>query len=97
MVKELRRLDVSKIPELQRLAQEVADSGEGLVLRDNDTDLAMVAPVKTRARGRRPRERTQADVEAFRSAAGSWADVDTEELKRWIYTGRESSRPPVDL
>ncbi|NJN84269.1 MAG: hypothetical protein HC802_19635 [Caldilineaceae bacterium] len=34
---------------------------------------------------------------AFRSAAGGWADVDTETLKNSIYESRKSSRPPVAL
>jgi hypothetical protein len=97
MVKEMRHVDVSNNPELKRLAEEVAESGIGLVLHDANTKLATVLPAKTTSQRRRGRERTEADVEAFRSAAGSWSDLDTEEIKRWIYAGRESSRPPVDL
>jgi hypothetical protein len=36
--------------------------------------------------------------EAFRSAAGSWADVDTDKLIEGIYAmRRRSNRPPVEL
>ncbi len=41
---------------------------------------------------------TAAHYEAFRQAAGSWADVDTDKLIEDIYaTRRRSNRPPIDL
>lgn len=44
------------------------------------------------------RAKTGADFEAFRSAAGSWSDVDTEHLLKELYESRAaSSRPPVEL
>jgi hypothetical protein len=47
---------------------------------------------------RRRREITAEDLEAFRAAAGGWADVDTDKLIEDIYATREISvRPTVDL
>ena len=44
------------------------------------------------------RVKTEADYEAFRAAAGSWKDVDTDRLIEDIYESRRrSSRPPVEL
>jgi hypothetical protein len=40
---------------------------------------------------------TEDDLKAFRSAFGSWADVDTESLKKAIYESRQSPRPPVRI
>jgi hypothetical protein len=42
---------------------------------------------------------TPADYEEFRAAAGSWSDVDTDELIKHIYAGRVhvSDRPPIKL
>ena len=97
MARELRPIDVSSIPELLRIAEEVGKSGEARVLRSDDKDLAVVVPVARAARPSARRRRTKADIEAFRSAAGSWKDVDTDKLLADIYEGRRSSRPPVDL
>ena len=45
MAKELKPIDVSDMPELLRLAEEVGSSGETRILRRNDTDLAILAPI----------------------------------------------------
>lgn len=41
--------------------------------------------------------KTREDLDAFLASAGSWKDVDTDQLIENIYAGRKSSRPPVDL
>jgi hypothetical protein len=54
MAEELRSVDVSDSPELLRLAQEVAETGVGRVLRTADGELAVLKPVpKARKRTRR--------------------------------------------
>src|SRR5687768_11857503 len=96
MVKELRHVDVSKVFELKRLAKEVVESGEALVLCDRDIDLAVISPVKPTSRTRRRlREQAAADMEAFRLSAGAWADVDTEEILRYIYDARDRGVRPL--
>jgi hypothetical protein len=51
-----------------------------------------------RSTRRRRREKTEADYEAFRSAAGGWKDVDTDKLIEDVYADRRiSDRPPVEL
>lgn len=58
----------------------------------------MLMPVKLPAKPRRSRKKIEADYQAFRSAAGSWHDVDTDKLTEDIYESRRiSSRPPVEL
>lgn len=95
MVREAALIDISDMPDLARLAEEVQASGQPRVLARGDDRLAMLIPVPKR-RGRR--QKTAADYEAFRSSAGSWKDVDTDRLLRDIYESRRvSSRPPVDL
>ena len=52
-------------------------------------------PVKPKCKSK---GKTEKDLEAFRSAAGSWKDVDTDKLMADIYESRRhSSRPPVEL
>jgi hypothetical protein len=54
MAKELRDLDVSDTPEVLQLAQEVAETGVGRVLRTAEGELAVIKPVpKPRKRARR--------------------------------------------
>ncbi len=57
MAKELRPLDVSDRPDVLNLAQEVADTGVGRVLRTEQGELAVVMPLAKR-QPRRPRGRS---------------------------------------
>jgi hypothetical protein len=51
MVREPVPFDVSEMPELARLAHEVAASGDARVLREHGTDLAVLAPARPAKRG----------------------------------------------
>ena len=51
-------------------------------------------PVATAVKRRAKREKTKADYEAFRSAAGGWKEVDTDQLRADMYADRA---PPVVL
>lgn len=98
MAKELKRIDISSIPELLRIVEEVRRANEPRLLRRDSEDVAIVMPVKATSKHRRVVTKTEADYEAFRSAAGSWADVDTDKFIRDIYESRRrSSGPPVEL
>jgi hypothetical protein len=96
MVKERKAVDISHLPELLRLAEKVQATNEPYVLRREGEEIAAVVPLKrTRRKGK---AKTEADYEAFRSAAGSWSDIDTDKLIEDIYESRRiSSRPPVEL
>ena len=96
MVKPIRHVDVSGNAELLRLAEEVASTGESVVLQKDSVELATLEPA-TPGRKWQPKRPTAADIEAFRSAAGSWSDVDVDEFMKYVYEGRQSSKPPVDL
>jgi hypothetical protein len=50
MVREAAPIDVGNLPELARLAEEVARSGRPRRLRRGDTDLAILSPARTRER-----------------------------------------------
>jgi hypothetical protein len=99
MRRKPRILDVTSIPELLRLAEEVEASGEPYVLRRDREDLAVVVPVSNSdRRPRRPRAKTREDLEAFRSAAGSWRGFDVDRFLADNAASREASvRPPVEL
>ena len=91
-------IDISDVPDLLRLVEEVRTTRRPHILRKNSEDLAVLMPV-TSARHRNKRARTRADYEAFRTAAGGWKGlVDTDKLIADIYESRRiSTRPPVEL
>ena len=93
MAEQPPSIDVSDVPDVLRLAEEVRRSGEPRVLRGDGEDLAMVVPLPpaTAVPFKKP---TAADFESFRRAAGSWADIDTDRLIEDIYRARrEGTRP----
>lgn len=62
MVRELKRIDVTTIPELLRIAEEVHATGEPWVLRRDREDLAVVMPAKAlKRRSMRGRPLTRND------------------------------------
>jgi len=52
MAKETKHIDVSSIPELLKLAQEVRQTNEPAVLQQEREDLAMLTPIKPVAKRR---------------------------------------------
>ncbi len=88
-------VDITNIPELLRLAEEVQATNSRRVLRRDSEDIAVLMPLRKRRAAKRP---SPADVEATLSSAGGWKGlVDVEELKRQIKEGRGDHRPPVQL
>ena len=55
MARELKRIDITNVPELLRIAEEVQASQEPRVLRRDGEDLAVVRPLKRPGRPRIPR------------------------------------------
>ena len=97
MAKELAPLDISTNPDLVRLVEEVARSGERRVLRRADEDVALLMPLPSASRRTR-RTRTPEDYEAFLASAGGWADLDLEGfLVENDDQRKRSSRPRVEL
>jgi hypothetical protein len=45
MAKEPRRIDISRIPELLSIAQEVRRTNESRILKQENEDLAMLTPI----------------------------------------------------
>lgn len=96
MVRERIPVDVSEMPDVARLAEEVRVSRTPRVLRRDGEDMAVLIPAPRSTR-RRTKRHSEADWEAFRASAGSWKDVDTDKLIADISESRRSSRPPVEL
>ncbi len=90
-------IDITTIPELKRIAEEVEATKTPRELRRENKTVAVIMPAR-RVPARKKREKTKADYEAFKSAAGGWKDIDTDKLIADIYASRRrSNRPPVEL
>ena len=50
MAKEPRYIDISSIPELQKLVHEVRQTNEPSILREESEEVAMLTPLKPRAK-----------------------------------------------
>ena len=90
-------IDVAALPELRRMAEEVRDTREPIVLQVDSEELAILIPLPM-SRGSAKRVLSQAEIDAVMSAAGSWKGlIDVERFKAEIKAARSSTRPPVEL
>lgn len=81
MVKELSSIEISNVPDLLRIAEEVQTTGKARILRRDGEELALIIPLALTRRSQARRSKTQADYDAFRSAAGGWKGlVDADQL-----------------
>ncbi|MFN8635966.1 MAG: hypothetical protein U0893_19125 [Chloroflexota bacterium] len=97
MAARYETLDIDAMPELSRVAAEVAATGRPRALRRGGKEIAVLQPVdRANRRRRKPSEK---DIEAFLSSAGGWRDnVDVDRFLQDVYESRDRpSRPPVDL
>jgi hypothetical protein len=102
---EVRHIDISGAPALQRLARVVRSTNTTHVLRDSGRDLVEVRPLSAQpspprvAAPRKRREKLDADYEAFASAFGGWKGlVDAKKVKRAMAESRRIlPRAPLEL
>ncbi len=88
MIPKPKRIQIPADSEIARLLDEAAKTP---VLLEREGELFRLSKETEHPL-------TEEAYEAFRSAAGGWADVDTERLKKVIYESRQlSTRPPVQL
>jgi hypothetical protein len=88
MTTEIKRIHVTLDSESTPLLEAAS---EHPVLLEKDGELYRFSREKKK-------ELSQDAYTAFRSAAGGWADVDSEHLKKMVYASRQlRTRPPVDL
>jgi hypothetical protein len=92
-------VDIDDVPELERLAREVHESGTPRVLRRGGQEIAILRPLPAADRRRSRRAKSESDYATFRSTAGGWAGlVDVDQLIEQVYADREiDDRPPVKL
>lgn len=90
-------IDIGEMPEVVRLAREVHDSGQPVLLREAGVAIAALIPLELAEELGLRGPLTEAEIAAFESAAGGWHDVDTDRLLEDIYARRgRPVRPPVE-
>jgi hypothetical protein len=99
MAEEMIYIDISDVPDLLRIAEEVRTTRKPRMLRRDNENVAVLMPVTSTRRRKASRTKSKADYEAFRAAGGGWKGlVDTDKLIRDIYESRKiSTKPPVEL
>ena len=88
-------IDISHIPELVRIAEEVEATNKPRVLKRENTPLAILTPVKKK-------QSSQAKSKAVKEVlalAGAWGDRDWNEVEAELDRIRHSSKPtpPFEL
>ena len=97
-----RAVEIDDNPALLQFFEDARASGEPLIVIHKGLEVGVVVPPDQFAREEprlAGRETTEADLRAFRDAAGGWKGlVDTDKLVEDVYESRRiSSRPPVEL
>jgi hypothetical protein len=88
-------LDITNMPELVRIAEEVEVTKKPRVLKRDNTPLAVLTPVKKK---QSPQAKRKAIKETL-ALAGAWGDRDWNEVEAELDRIRHSSKPtpPFEL
>jgi hypothetical protein len=86
-------IDISKIPELRDLVEEVEATKKPRTLKRDEKVVAIISPVLDE---KPEASKKDAAYQASLAAIGSWSDLDADEIIANIYRWREEgSRPPT--
>lgn len=98
MTSDYTPIDISNVPDLLKLAEDVRQTRRPRILRRADEDIAVLMPVQKAPRKTTKHTPTKEDIAAFEAAAGGWAEVDIDRFLADNARSRQlSSRPPVEL
>jgi hypothetical protein len=92
---QLTPLDITNIPELVRIAEEVEASKKPRVLKRDNTPLAILTPVKKN----QSHQAKQQAIKETLALAGAWGERDWNEVEAELDRIRHSSKPtpPFEL
>ncbi len=82
-------LDIAGRPDLEHVVEAVRETGIPCLLQRDGETVAVVMPPPRAPRRRKKRLTPEERYEAFKSAAGSWADVDIDAFLKDVYAGRD--------
>jgi hypothetical protein len=88
-------IDISNIPELVRIAEEVEATNKPRELRRDDTPIAILTPVKKK----QPSQAKRKAIEEALALAGAWKDLPSDQMEEELDRIRHSSKPtpPLEL
>jgi hypothetical protein len=91
----LMPIDITNMPDLVRIAEEVEATNKPRVLKRDNTPLAILTPVKKK---QSDQARSKAVKEAL-ALAGAWKDLPSDRMEEELDRIRHSSRPtpPLEL
>ena len=86
-------IDITNMPDLVRIAEEVEASQQPRVLKRDNTPIALLTPVN-----KQPLRRTkQKAIEETLALAGAWKDLPSDQLEEELDRIRHSSKPTPPL
>ncbi len=94
-MKTLTPIDISNLPDLLRIAEEVQATKTPRILKRDTETVAMLMPVGTAVKPEKKPKPTKTDYEASLAALGSWSDLDSDELIAHVYRAREAGSRPA--
>ena len=86
-------IDISHLPDLKRLAQEAKKTGRLYLLRENNHDIALLTPVDRENKQQTSRQA----IEETLALAGSWKDLDFDDMIEQLDRIRHESKPTPPL
>ena len=89
MSSHLTPIDISTMPELARIVEEVAATKKPRELKRDKQTVAVLMPVI-------PATKAKTVYKASLAAIGSWSDLDADELIAKIYRWREEGSRPAN-
>ncbi len=89
----LMPIDITNMPDLVRIAEEVEATNKPRVLKRDNTPIAMLTPVK---KNQSDQARSKAVKEAL-ALAGAWKDLPSDRMEEELDRIRHSSKPTPPL
>ncbi len=88
-------IDITNMPDLVQIAEEVEATNRPRVLKRDDTPIAMLTPVK-----KKPSAKAKSkSLKAALALAGAWKDLPADQMEEELDRIRHSSKPtpPLEL
>ncbi len=88
-------IDITNMPDLVRIAEEVEATNQPRVLKRDNTPIAILTPVTKK----QPAKAKQQAIEETLALAGAWKDLPADQMEEELDRIRHSSKPtpPLEL
>ncbi len=88
-------IDISTMPDLVQIVEEVAATKQPRELKRDNTIVAVLTPVETK----RKHQKNQQAIEETLALAGAWKDIPSDDMEEQLHRIRHASKPtpPLEL